>query len=268
MADTKEEKKKGQLGALFTCSLCGEEIPCIALLSHIPKCYLAICTAMGVKPFCTCPTCNATQSHPDVPAQPSKEIKSEVVSATAEPPLKRRRVEASQAEPNVPIQLPPLRELSSKQLTGKQCLVCPTKRKCKEIPAIHVGKYRTFVFCKKSHITDDDDSAKAQRLLEAELEIVRSSGDARISVIREGSPRKDKVEPSEEKKIELCAGYLDLDNCSKCSQETDGYLHIGEGNNKRSFCTPSHLLRYLLVHHCKQGKSAPRKKRGSTEGTG
>ena len=70
--------------------------------------------------------------------------------------------------------------------------------------------------------------------------------------------------------ISHCSGFTSLKADKECTKEIDGILYIIEGNEKKVyFCTPQHMLRYLLRYYGRQGKkqATTRKKRKITSNT-
>lgn len=61
-------------------------------------------------------------------------------------------------------------------------------------------------------------------------------------------------------KNENCAGFTKLGQVQeKCSEICNSVLSIGS-NDKRYFCRPTHLVRYLCNHVLGQGKNDKSKK--------
>lgn len=216
--------------ATTTCPLCSKEVQQIQLLMHVPKCYREICINMDVLPLCTCNSCEGIRPHPGDELKKQKEEKKTTT-----------------------------KKLLHSQLAGKSCLLCKTKRSPSNshIPLISVGKYKTVLLCKKSHLTDEQDSARIVEFLDDEVTRIRETGDSRSNILQERSEDETEEEHQEENH---CSGYLDLDG-ERCNLGTDDSLSVEYKKKKYFFCKGSHLVRFLLFHICAQGKQTGERKR-------
>lgn len=132
-------------------------------------------------------------------------------------------------------------------------------------PMIKVGDYRNLALCKKQHLTDEEDIAKAIVLITQVLEEVRNSGDSTVDFLCNGSPKpKEDDLPLDHN----CAGYNKLiPEEERCGCACDGLLSIDgtTGGDDHSFCKASHLMRYMGKYYCGQGKcpapSRPQRKK-------
>lgn len=67
--------------------------------------------------------------------------------------------------------------------------------------------------------------------------------------------------------LKECHGYLDLNNCTKCTQKTSKSLYIIRNNTKLYYCKGSHIMRYIVEQYGKQGaiNNHPKKSRKSND---
>ena len=154
--------------------------------------------------------------------------------------------------------------LAPNQYTGKACMVhnC-TVRSSKAFPKIHVGKYRSFLLCKQSHLKDEKELDQIEKTFIQEIDTIKEKGDG-SSVNRLYNDSEDEEDDVTVK----CAGLMKLSkngsNPSKCtttmSAADEKLLWIQpKGEHKAYFCEFIHLSRYLMHYNCRGRKGGTSK---------
>jgi len=151
-----------------------------------------------------------------------------------------------------------------------------------KIPFVEVGKFRTFKVCKKAHLTDEDEALWLSNFLDAELEIVKQTNDAKEHVLLTGDENEDPQTPLRLLSIVFalclltclfsnptppdlvpCSGYCNLTTKDPCQQMTAPVMKITHKDHTLFFCNGRHLMRFLVEHYGKQGSTTKKKKHNS-----
>jgi hypothetical protein len=166
----------------FICNSCSKAIPTRLQHPHIPACYVNDCLKNGVEAFCTCPVCKGTKTHGN------EKIEDENESSFLNSKKRKSPEKPDAASLQMIVSETP-------QLEGKHCIECNTYRSASgvSLPFLFLGKFRTIMICKKQHITIAQDFRKIEKLIDAELELIRKHGDTSASVLMEGSQEQIEV---------------------------------------------------------------------------
>lgn len=231
----------------MVCFMCGKRVREMHFVSHAPQCYRTYCLeVLKMIPLCTCNKCEGKRQH-EGDTFVGAESKKRRLSA-----VEQLEEEKSQGS-----------GLSTPQMHGRYCVLCPEKRTTASvttIPSIAIGLYRVFRICKKQHLTEKEDPDLLLKYIEQELKFIREKGDTKTNVLMTASDDEEEIEESSG---QICGGHCDVEHKpKKCESATDNKLWIEESSGRRYFCKASHLLRYLINVHCKQGK---KKTKGSSK---
>lgn len=161
------------------------------------------------------------------------------------------------------------------QLTGRVCCCCESSRSSKNcaIPPLRIGQYRTLKLCKKAHITNDDDCAMLNNLIDNEIRKIQRYGDSVVSqntTTIQGSQDSEESEQQEKEKEKEnntypCEGFRNLKHAGDtrgCNKKTNEVLRFTHTKKKKSkvvhertfhFCKGSHLTRFLIHYYTKKG---------------
>ena len=119
------------------------------------------------------------------------------------------------------------------------------------------------MICRKAHLHGAESQTtesilqsneEVAKIIDKELDLLRTSGDIKQNVIFVGSSEDETEEHQDIQGEEICAGYLFSDQKKPCNKKTDKLLNFETKKGPKYFCKGSHLLRYLLLHYCAQGK--------------
>ena len=135
------------LFARRTCALCDESVPIAGLLAHTARCLIEVSIKLKQEPFCTCPPCDGTRTHPG-----SSRLRRAADSQQQAPPMP-----ALQAQDTIEQLLSEVNEetepsFSTVQISGRSCFICnsgTTPRK--NFPVMRIGSYYGARPCCKKH---------------------------------------------------------------------------------------------------------------------
>jgi hypothetical protein len=138
-------------------------------LYHLPVCYIAKCKILGFVHIYTCPECSGKQTH----SQISNTKKRKRLKNTPTPPPTVEIDDTSSdtfsyhdiptpttTTTTITTTIPTTPKtihftISTNKMLGKYCIIYNAyKSKSVAIPYIHIGKFRKFILCKKSHLID------------------------------------------------------------------------------------------------------------------
>eukprot|EP01119_Soliformovum_irregulare_P021171 TRINITY_DN699_c0_g1_i3.p1 TRINITY_DN699_c0_g1~~TRINITY_DN699_c0_g1_i3.p1 ORF type:complete len:288 (-),score=29.04 TRINITY_DN699_c0_g1_i3:378-1241(-) len=180
----------------FTCHFCLEVKPISVLAAHSHRCERAHNKLLGLLPICGCNSCLGTRSHngdevdgsfldPRSGMRVNRDPiqgNQPVVTPSPATVTRPRNLTLPQLPRQDPLVNPPQDQLSNlkpEQYEGGICAFCSPddmkKVKKTVLPAIRMGKYRTFGICKKEHFTTE--GQRMILLVDHVLEAINKNGD-------------------------------------------------------------------------------------------
>jgi len=158
------------------------------------------------------------------------------------------------------------------QSNGRQKVHHCASKKSKsnvKIPIVCIGKYRKFLVCKKNHLVLKEELSQLISRIDEELSVLDQKGDIALDVLEKSDSESEFTYDKEsetstennDEKTKTCDGYTDLEKSTKCCTETSGFLYFEDKAETKYFCKGTHIVRYILQHYCKQGKSSGGKKK-------
>jgi hypothetical protein len=244
------------------CCLCNENIPSFTILAHIPRCYRQICEQLKIVPVCTCNLCKGERTH-------EGDILGGHCSSSG---VAKRKSESHSEKSNKRLDIeveiaPQLGKIDTIRLQGKACIFCGTKKSASNaaFDYIHLGQYRKLMICKKSHLIEESKDnelslTKFQVIIDEELALIKENGDSKTNMLMSGSQEEIHGEESIGINRDIkCCGFCNLENLEECTRMGSIYFYIDGSNGKKHFCKASHLVRYLVHHHCAHGKKKSKK---------
>ncbi|EGC39742.1 hypothetical protein DICPUDRAFT_74727 [Dictyostelium purpureum] len=207
---------------------------------------------MGIPRFCTCKTCNGKTVHnnsdPITPTNIPTNTQIITKPSTFNTPFsinhpnsdRLNAIKQAFGDSNITI---------AYKLSGRNCIVCG-KRKTGSIriPPITFGA-KKFVICSKKDIPIS--LRYLEHYTSKDLNIDKNK------VIIYGSDDEDQYENVDKKSDFLCQGYTVLrprhEPCQLFCKKK--HLKLYEKDGDKSFCKPSHLVRYLMVWYAPRRSS-------------
>lgn len=253
--------------------MCDGNIEFFAFVAHIPQCYRRMCLQHGMLPLCTCNTCQGMKTHDGDCFENDQQTPTKRPRPTISPSssMNARRSTSTTMGNRISLDLDvpsAVISIATSRLVGKACIICGSKRSQSNLPlpVVNIGKYRRIIICKKLHLTTESESSEITTAIDQELHNLQSHGDTKANILITGSQEEKEDEDGnsdgEASTTEtFCCGYKNLEQPLKCNESTHQYLWITDNKGvKLYFCKASHLLRYMIQHHCAQGKKSGNKR--------
>jgi hypothetical protein len=241
------------------CVMCTKEVPVARYINHIPCCYREYCIRNGDIPLCTCDSCVGKIAHPKItPTSPAPALSPNDNSTTVS---KKRKTEPvgklsetillDDPEPSTSQTDASRPDIT--QLGGKQCVLCRKKKTPANapFPMIYVGSDRLMI-CKKAHLNDSKERDRIEKIIQTEMDTVMNKRDADDELLH-GSKGKEEEEVED---THYCDGYEALQPKTHCVKKSPKLLFFEINGKPTVFCKAAHLIRYLCLHYCAQGKKS------------
>ena len=245
----------GLLSATERCGLCRQQIPLIQMLPHTAQCSIRVSLAVGVEPFCTCPSCSGTCTHPG-----SKRVLPPLNQAAA-PPQPTQRYISQRRSSGTPGQAQ-VEDVSSDDDVGEEEIAAPifsilqmTAKKCffcngnsvmrKDFPVMRIGKYYGVRPCNKRHFPEDMKESVLECLDKIEaLDLINQAPDecSEVSLFDDGCPGR----PIPGDQISRCGGTGKQPCFRVPSKDPTFVIWDQEKQVYVCFCTSKHMYLWYV----------------------